>query len=186
MKKFLLTLSLFLATAAHASPTLDYVKALHPTINPQRAARLARSIDAAAKRYEQDPFLLAAIAMKESTFRNGIVACHTRTKRKTQETVTTCDYGMMQINQVWIAKWKLDPDKLQNDHGYNTMVAARILRMLQRYHGHEPNWFGRYHSATPKYRARYEAALAYKAPAPQPDYPLPEYVPNMALTRIRL
>lgn len=149
---------LLLALLAQA-PTEDAIKTLHPKLPEARVRYVAKAIDRAAEKYEVDSNLLVAIAKQESNFRSGLVACWQVERYGRVD--TTCDYGIAQINQLWIRVWNLDPFRLQYDDRYNLMVAARILRMVKdRHEESEPgNWFGRYHSGTPSKRAIYEEKL---------------------------
>jgi hypothetical protein len=154
---------LILLLLTQVPTTKDYVVEIQPGMTEKRAAQLGRDIDRAAKRYDVDPLLLAAITRQESGFQSGLKQCGTATWKVNGKVQSreTCDYGLAQVNQVWIEKWKLDADLLQNNDAYNLMVAARILRLLRKQYGDtEPaNWYGRYHSATPSRRADYENRL---------------------------
>lgn len=142
-----------------AEPTAAYVHRLAPRLSVQRAQEVAVAIEAAAKRYDVDPMLLAAIIKQETDFRTGQKSCWI-VQRYAQCRVT-CDHGLAQINELWIAKWNLDQHRLLHDDAYNIRIAARILAQLQKTHAEaEPeNWYGRYHSGTPSKKAVYLARL---------------------------
>lgn len=151
---------LLMLVLAH-TPTMDYVKELRPHISNARAVQVSKHIETVATHHKVDPKLLAAIVRTESNFESGIKACWPWFSKREGVCRHTCDYGLAQINELWIRKWKLDPNRLQYDDRYNLGVAARILRLLQQEYAElEPeNWFGRYHSGTPSKRAIYEGRL---------------------------
>lgn len=119
----------------------------------RRARHLARLIEYWSDYYHVDPKLIAAILRQESDFESGIKSCWDVIRHR--EPAVTCDYGIAQVNEIWIEVWNLDPVLLQNDDGYGIAVAARILTRLQKYYGDEPDWYGRYNSAVPSKKAVY-------------------------------
>lgn len=118
---------------------------------------LGAQVQVAAAAQGVEPDILAAIVQVESGGRRGRVRCVPA--RRGSPSPVTCDYGLAQVNDLWVARWRLDPARLRSDDSYTLAVAARILSDLRRRYGGEPSWWGRYHSATPKLRARYEARV---------------------------
>jgi soluble lytic murein transglycosylase-like protein len=151
-------LILALVTSQVEAPTAEtpaaYIQKLSPRVQPDRAKVLGKIIKLWADRYDLDPVLLAAIVRQESDYRAGLRSCWIVHRYDTCQ--VTCDYGLAQVNELWIKKWALDPQKLQFDDSYNIMIAARILRGLQREHGEsDEDWYGRYHSGTPSKKSIY-------------------------------
>jgi hypothetical protein len=140
-----------------ADATAQYILALKPRIGEKQARRLGRLIDYWADHYDVDPDLMVALIRMESNFESGVKACWPAPWKGENE--TTCDHGLAQINETWVRKWMLDPEKLVKDDGYNIYVQARILAWIKRYYGKEPDWYGRYHSATPSKKALYLGKL---------------------------
>jgi hypothetical protein len=140
------------------SPTVAQVQLVRG-VSHSRAVRVARHIDEASSRYNIDSRILVAIIRAESNFEAGIKSCWIVLRHRRCE--VTCDYGIAQVNELWIKKWKLDAKRLQFDDRYNIMIAARILSTIQKEFGdQEGNWYGRYHSGTPSKRAVYENRLS--------------------------
>jgi hypothetical protein len=133
--------------------TAQAILALNPRVGEKQARRLGKLIDYWSDHYDVDPELMVALIRIESNFQSGLKACWPAPWKG--EGQTTCDHGLAQINQTWIDKWMLDPEKLVKDDSYNIYVQARILAWIKRYYGHEQNWYGRYHSATPSKKALY-------------------------------
>jgi hypothetical protein len=146
---------------AHAPRAVDetaqYIQTLRPKMNPNRAKRLGQSIDYWAQKYDLDPDLMVALLRVESNFESGLKSCWPAPW--IDEEAQTCDHGLAQINETWVRKWNLDPDRLVHDDHYNIWVQARLLAWLKRYFGHEEDWHGRYHSGTPSKKARYLGKL---------------------------
>jgi hypothetical protein len=140
------------------TPTVEYILSLKPGLGQRQAKRLGRIIDRWALKYEVDPSLIVAIIRQESNFEPSLKSCWPA-PWKSPEAVT-CDHGLTQINETWVRKWNLDADKLVTDDEYNVAVAARILAILHRYYGQEPEWYGRYHSSTPSKKRQYLSQLA--------------------------
>lgn len=126
-----------------------------PRVPPKRAAVLAKAYYRASQRYAVDPMVMLTLTTQESRFRSGLEA-HWVNRGK-----VTIDRGIMQVNQVWVDRWNLDPDRLRYDDAYNIMVAARILHIIQKqYGGAEPgSWYTRYNSSWPPARAKYTKAI---------------------------
>ena len=103
------------------------------------------AVDFVAQAYDLDPDLVNAIVYVESNHNPAAKRCS-----------KTCDYGLGQINQLWVKHWGLSRQALVTDPHYNLNVAGRILTDLRDRHPKEPNWWSRYHSATPRFRAIYE------------------------------
>lgn len=135
----------------------EHIQEIGYKLAPGRAEKIGRLIEHWSKKYDVEPEILTAILRQESNFESGIKACWIVHRYRTCQ--ITCDYGIAQINELWIKKWGLDPDRLQNDDSYGIRIAARLLAILKREYGHEENWWGRYHSATPSKRSAYEERL---------------------------
>lgn len=139
--------------------TVAYVRSLKPDMPVTKAKRLGQQIAHWAKFQGVKPSLLAAIIRRESNFKSGLKSCWV-VKLRHGRTRNTCDFGIAQVNQVWIDKWKLDPERLQNDDDYNIAVAARVLGWMKKYFGeNDPHWFARYHSGTPSLKREYAAQV---------------------------
>jgi hypothetical protein len=129
-------------------------------------------VERAAAARGVEPEILAAIVMQESGFRRGLLRCVPSASGALAP--FTCDMGLGQINDLWITKWGLDPNRLRRDDDYNLAVAARILGDLRRrYAAVEPTtWYSRYHSVTPKKRWPYQARIdSWLAMFRQPSVP---------------
>ena len=156
--KSLLPLFLLAATPTTGAVAISgYIQALTPQIGEHRADRLGRLIYEASTHADIDPFLLAAIVRKESTFRSGLKVCYIRHAQNA--CFATCDLGISQINQSWVSRWHLDEDLLRYDDGYNLRVASRILSNIKRDYGDEETYWSRYNSSTDSSRVRYEAGV---------------------------
>jgi soluble lytic murein transglycosylase-like protein len=138
--------------------TVQYVRNLRPDMPVAKARQLGRQIATWAKFQGVKPRLLAAIIRRESNFRSGLKSCWT-VKLRRGRTRFTCDLGIAQVNQLWVDKWKLDADRLQNEDSYNIAVAARVLGWVKKYFGDDPNWYARYHSGTPSLKREYAAQV---------------------------
>lgn len=137
-----------------AGPTADFVNTVSPDLPDSFVSKISASVEQWSKHYSVDPLLLAAILRQESDFRTGLKSCWI--VERYQRCEVTCDYGIAQVNQLWIKKWKLDPHRLQHDISYNIRVAARILAGLQKqYSESDPEWYGRYHSGTYTKKKKY-------------------------------
>jgi hypothetical protein len=138
---------------------VDYIETVAPYTGSFRAWQLAKSITWAARHFGVEPLLLAAITRQESAFRPETKVCYIVARH--HASFPTCDYGLTQVNQVWVDKWGLDAERLVNDDAYALFYGARVLAILQReYADDEPEtWFSRYNTSSPGPRAQYEAAL---------------------------
>jgi hypothetical protein len=161
---------LFLASLLAATPlgvppptttadVVDYIRTVAPQVGYPRALTLARGITWAGRHFGVEPLLLAAIVRQESDFAPKTKACYI--VKKHHASYPTCDYGLTQVNKVWVDKWGLDAERLVEDDAYALFYGARVLAILQReYADEEPEtWFSRYNTSTPAPRAQYEAAL---------------------------
>lgn len=134
--------------------TASYIQQISTTkVSDRRARHLARLIQYWSDYYHVEPKLIAAILRQESDFESGVKSCWNVIRHHAP--AITCDYGIAQVNEVWIQTWKLDPVLLQDDDGYGIAVAARILSRLKKDYGDEPDWYGRYNSAVPSKKAVY-------------------------------
>lgn len=146
-------------TPTNTADVAKYIRVVAPYTPAKRAWSLARSIVWAGRHFGVEPLLLAAIARQESAYRPSTKACYIVKRHKAS--FPTCDYGLTQVNQVWVDKWGLDPERLVEDDAYALFYGARVLAILQReFAEDEPDtWFSRYNTASPEPRAQYEAAL---------------------------
>ena len=143
------------AQAPSREALAEYVQAMAPRLTDRQAQRFGRIIYDAGTRADIDPVVLAAIVRQESNFMPDQKVCYIATRHRA--CWGTCDYGLAQINSVWIAKWGLDEEALVHDDAYNVKVATRVLSLLKKEFGDEPQWWSRYNSATPSSRSKYEA-----------------------------
>lgn len=100
------------------------------------------------RRYNINPYLLAAIAKTESNFKPQAV----RTNKN-----GTRDIGLMQINSLWLpqlAKFGIEERHLY-DPCVNLSVGAWILRQRQSSYGNTWEAVGSYHSKTPTFKWKY-------------------------------
>lgn len=78
----------------------------------------------------------------------------------------THDYGLTQINTIWLKKYGLSEKEILKPM-YNIFVSGVILKDLINRHGASLDTIGRYHSSTPKYKAiwlkRFKNNLMYIA-----------------------
>ncbi len=146
----------------------EYVRSISPSTPERRVQQVSKAIEWAAKKTDEDPYLLAAIVYVESRFRPSQKACWEWIDWDQKVCRYTCDYGLGQVNEVWIKAWKLDADKLQNDDYYNLLIAAKILHKLRLMYGTEPQWWSRYHHARDNERVKYERLMG---PALKVRYP---------------
>lgn len=125
-------------------------------VNPKAdAVRLAGLIHKIAGRYHLNEKTFAAIIEQESSFEGGIKSCHGRS--------SSCDYGLGQINALWIEEMELDARRLRYDDEYNLDVAARILSdVIKRFGQYDPRAYSYYHDYRPEYRSDYEAMVEYR------------------------
>lgn len=138
----------------------EYIHSMSPSTPPARVAQVSRAIEWAAKKNDVDPYMLAAIVYVESRFRPGEKACWPWMDWQLMVCRQTCDYGLGQVNEIWIRKWKLDADKLQNNDYYNLWVAGAILKQVKMQYGNEPQWWSRYHHNRDNERVKYEKLMA--------------------------
>lgn len=143
--------------AVHSADVQAYIHRVAPQVRPGRSWALARGIVHAGRHFGINPLLLAAIVRQESNFEPGNRVCYLVVRH--HQSLPTCDYGVSQVNTVWVDHWHLDAERLVADDGYALWEGARVLAVLQREYGDEPDWFSRYNSSTPGPRQRYAEAL---------------------------
>ncbi len=124
------------------------IEHLNTHMSHKRAKYLAKQFVAAGKKYHIDPHLMVAIGMVESRLKPGVVSEFINKGKP------TVDRGLMQINDVWVRRWDLDPQRLIDDDGYNIWTAARLLRILKRDY-EERLWYLRYHSSWEPAKKKY-------------------------------
>lgn len=121
---------------------------------PETAGREARSVRSrcarrAAAFYRVDPNIVRAIMKVEG----GTAG------RKSANTNGTHDYGVMQVNTLWLSQQGLDgitPAELKNKACLNIWVGTWILaKQIIGANGDTWRGIGNYHSRTPKYHNRY-------------------------------
>jgi hypothetical protein len=132
----------------------EYIAKSNPKLARDEAVKMAWRIEDAAKSKGLDPVLFAAMIRQESYFKSGIKVCYYVNQRH------TCDYGLAQVNSLWIDILELDAKKLRNDDEYNLNIAAGVLqdaqkkcRSLGRYS------YSCYNSASPVPRKVYQAHI---------------------------
>lgn len=100
------------------------------------------------RRYNINPYLLAAIAKTESNFNANAVR---------QNTNGTRDIGVMQVNTIWLpvlARYGVTEAQLY-DPCTNITVGAWILSQQQGKYGNTWEAVGTYHSKTPSFKWKY-------------------------------
>ena len=113
----------------------QYINTIAPKVPTKRARALAKIILDAARRRKVDPFIYAALIRHESAFAPGAMNCY---KRKDGY---MCDYGLPQINEVWLAELGLDANRLIEDEAYAIDTGARILARAKFQYGSDPKWY---------------------------------------------
>lgn len=73
---------------------------------------------------------------------------------KRENTNDTFDYGLMQINSLWLKEFKLSEAQLLNPY-FNIQAGGRILSKLIKRHGYNWSSIGRYHSSTLKLKEKW-------------------------------
>jgi len=96
-----------------------------------------------SKKYKIPFILLKAIALTENTTYNKKVIRKNKNKTK--------DYGLMQINTIWLKEFKLSEKEILKPW-INIDTSARILYSLINKYGYNWDTIGRYHSSTKKYK----------------------------------
>jgi len=101
---------------------------------------------AASKQFNIPFLLLKSIALTENyKFKSNI-------KKKNKN--KTYDYGIMQINSIWLKKLQLKEKHILNPR-INIFVAAYILRQIINKYGYSWESIGLYHSSTEKYKNKW-------------------------------
>lgn len=126
-----------------------YIRDVTPGINTGEAARLAKLIVTASRKWMVDPRVLAAVVSHESRFESNLLMCRGGSEH-------ACDHGLGQVNSVHVRELRLNRKRLVRDDAYNLDVSARLLARAQRHAHREENWYSRYHDNRPKRRAAYE------------------------------
>lgn len=145
----------FMLNQAEPAEIAKNIEELNPHISTVRARYLSKIIYKEAQRYDLDPNIITAILRQESNF-EPVRTCYIVHRHKSCE--ITCDYGVSQINSIWLQKWGLDPAELTENDAMNIHVAARVLSIIRRQFGAEDFWMSRYNTSGPK-RAEYEASV---------------------------
>ena len=125
----------------------QYIESVSPHIKSSDACSIAKTIVKATSRTTLDPYLVAAILRQESNFQHNLKVCvyNERVHR------TVCDYGIAQINELWIRPLRLNTSRLQHSDAYNVGVMVSILQSLSEQHRDQKFWYGYYHDSRPKY-----------------------------------
>lgn len=95
-------------------------------------------------------FLLKAIAMTENDSFNPDI--------KRLNSNNTYDYGLMQVNTIWLNSFNVSEDRALTPRS-NINMSAKILSNIINEHGYSWSSIGRYHSATDKYKQIWLARL---------------------------
>lgn len=148
MKKFILFIILlnsFLYVQAGDKFSEDYYK-------------YDKEFKAVAKKLNIPYILLKAVTLTEnSSFKSNI---------KMKNSNGTHDYGLTQINTIWLKKYGLTEKEILKPM-YNIFVSGVILKDLINRHGASLDTIGRYHSSTNKYKIvwlkRFKDNLVYIA-----------------------
>jgi hypothetical protein len=155
---------LILLTTLLTVTTAERIAQQNPALGTRRVQQLAAWIDAASRRHDVPAEILTNILAQESTFRRGISRCYGSILNHLRVSKITCDMGIAQINlDGWGRDLRLDPCRLKYDDAYSIDQAARILSIIKRRDGLEPNWWSRYHDNRPSKRAIYEALVLARA-----------------------
>lgn len=136
-----------------------YVQKANPELGEGDARRIAYLVESAARRYDMDKRTMArfaSIIRQESRFHSGIKVCHGRQHG--------CDYGIAQVNAMWIEEYELDIHKLRYDDEYNIDVAARILSGVVKRFKRDPYAYSYYHNADPEKRVEYQQYIESAIP----------------------
>lgn len=129
------------------------IQKLNSSVSDNRANFLGQVVYRESQNFDLDPNILTAILKQESNFAPNKKVCYLVSRKNAS--FVTCDYGISQINEVWLKKWKLDPEVLVKSDSFNIHVMARVLSIIRRQFGAEENWFSRYNTSG-KRRAIYE------------------------------
>lgn len=104
----------------------------------------------ASEEYKVPFILLKAIALTENSKYNNNIKLENKNK--------THDYGLMQINTIWLKEFKISENTILDPY-VNISVAARILSDLIKKHGYSWETIGKYHSSTPKFKEKWLAKI---------------------------
>lgn len=131
----------------------SYIVDITPRISKTRASAVSRMIFDAARRHKVDPFIYTALIRHESAFIPEALNCYKR------RSGYMCDYGLPQVNEVWITELNLDHRRMLEDERYALDVGARILARAKKQWGSDPKWYLYYHSNKEQHRKKYEESV---------------------------
>jgi hypothetical protein len=100
----------------------------------------------AGRLYGISPALLEGVARTESAMNPRAI---------NRNTNGSTDYGLMQINSLWLKTLKLTPEELLSDACLNAKTGARILRDCIDRYGYDWNAVGCYNASSKDKRATY-------------------------------
>jgi hypothetical protein len=139
--------AMLMTTSANVYHVSDYIQTISPHISRLDADRISTSIVYHSSQYAIDPFLVAAVIRQESNFRPLQRVCfYSKLYRR-----TFCDYGIGQINDIWVKAWKLDVRTLISDDDYNISVIVRVLNEMRSQYNAD-DWYGNYHDSRAQYK----------------------------------
>ncbi|MGB2552769.1 lytic transglycosylase domain-containing protein [Campylobacter sp. MOP51] len=113
---------------------------------PKNYYKYDKEFKKASKEYNIPLVLLKSIALTENSKMTPQTTGYNTNK--------TTDYGLMQINSIWLKAFNLSEDDIV-DPQTNINIAAKILRDIINKHGYSWDSVGRYHSATKDKKAKW-------------------------------
>lgn len=132
MKKYILFILLGIALNLNASGKFS-----------ENYYKYDKEFKAVAEKLNIPYIILKAVTLTEnSSFKSNI---------KMKNTNGTHDYGLTQINTIWLKKYGLSEGEILKPM-YNIFVSGVILKDLINRHGASLDTIGRYHSSTQKYK----------------------------------
>ena len=134
----------------------ENIRSLNPSISDKRATHLSKIINRESKRYDIDPNIITAILKQESNFKPAQKVCYI--VHRQHACFVTCDFGVGQINQIWLNKWGLSEEEVVKNEDLNIHLTAKILSMIRHQFGEEEGFWSRYNTSGPR-RAIYEASV---------------------------
>lgn len=146
MKKFLLICFLF--SSLFADFKIDKL--------PKNYYKYDKEFLQASKKYDIPFYLLKAIALVENT--------EFKAKAKSKNSNKTYDYGIMQINSIFLDIYKLKEKDLFEPQK-NIETAARLLRSIIDRDGFSWEAIGKYHSSTPSKKEKWLSRVKTSAKA---------------------
>lgn len=144
----------------NASALKSSLKSFYEEANPKHLDTIGGDIDtivesvlASSEANDVDPLIILSILKVESDFNQRVVS-------------NTGDFSLAQINyNIWskelkrVKKIDLDFEKLKTDIPYSVDIMGKILKILEKRHKKDPDWYARYHSGTVKFKMAYSKKL---------------------------